>query len=243
MGRVAVRREGTGPEVLLVHGGASPATTWSGLEGLTRRWTLMLMHRRGYPPSPPPAEGQDFEVDASDVEGLLGDRPHLIAHSYGSLGALIAATRRPSRVRSLTIIEPPLFLWEGDPEIEHLRGLGDAVLLDGLDAEPRVLREFLQLAGSPSLDDGPLPAAVASGVRRAHGARLPGEARPSLEVLRDAGIPSLVASGGHTPGLERIRDHLAEALDGERLLALGGGHFVPRAPGFAEQLEAFLSRC
>ena len=34
-----------GPEVLLVHGGASPATTWSGLEALSKRWTLAYILR------------------------------------------------------------------------------------------------------------------------------------------------------------------------------------------------------
>jgi pimeloyl-ACP methyl ester carboxylesterase len=51
---IAVIREGTGPEVLLVHGGASPETTWSGLEQLSERWTLIYVYRRGYDPSPPP---------------------------------------------------------------------------------------------------------------------------------------------------------------------------------------------
>jgi pimeloyl-ACP methyl ester carboxylesterase len=50
---ISVIREGSGPEVLLVHGGASPRTTWGGLESLKPRGTLALVHRRGYPPSPP----------------------------------------------------------------------------------------------------------------------------------------------------------------------------------------------
>jgi len=107
---VCVIREGSGPEVLLDHGGASPRTTWSGLESLEPRWTLALVHRRGYPPSPShPGTGHDFDVDASDLASLLDSRPHVVAHSYGVLGTLIAASRAPTRVRSLTLIEPPLF--------------------------------------------------------------------------------------------------------------------------------------
>jgi hypothetical protein len=49
-----------------------------------------------------------------------------------------------------------------------------------------------------------------------------------------------VASGGHAAGIERICDALATALDGERVVAPGAGHFVGGAPGFAEQLERFL---
>jgi pimeloyl-ACP methyl ester carboxylesterase len=238
---VAVIREGEGPEVLLVHGGASPATTWSGLESLSARWTLAYVYRRGYPPSPPEPDGRhDFDVDADDVAGLLAARPHVVAHSYGALGAAIAATRSPELVRSLTLIEPPLYLEPDDPDVARLRRLGDEVLAHGLDADPDVLREFLRGAGAPVPDSGPLPEAVKHGVRRAHGGRSPSEANPPLDVLRDAGVPCLVASGGHDRSLERICDLVAEALRGERLVAPGAGHFVAAAPGFAEQLERFL---
>jgi pimeloyl-ACP methyl ester carboxylesterase len=243
MDAVAVIREGEGPEVLLVHGGASPETTWGALAPLRARWTLALVHRRGYPPSPPPPEGrQDFEVDAADVAALLDARPHIVAHSYGVLGTLIAATRAPARVRSLTLIEPPLFyLVPGDAEVARLEQMGNAVLTHGLEADTATLREFLRISGAPDVDDGPLPDEVARGVRRAHGGRLPGEARPALELIRGAGIPSLVASGGHAPGLERICDALSTALAAQRLVAPGAGHFVAAAPGFASRLDEFLA--
>ena len=239
---IAVVREGEGEEVLLVHGGASPRTTWGALSTLGERWTLAYAHRRGYPPSPPAPDGrQDFEVDAADLAPLLDSAPHVVAHSYGVLGTLVAAARRPDRVRSLTLIEPPLYyLVPGDPVVARLEAMGNEVLLRGLDADPTILRAFLRLAGAPEVDDGPLPEGVADGVRRAHGGRLPGEARPDLQALRDAGVPALVASGDHSPGIERICDALAAALGGERLVAPGAGHFVAAAPGFAARLEAFL---
>jgi hypothetical protein len=105
---------------------------------------------------------------------------------------------------------------------------------------PETLREFLRIAGAP-VDDGPLSAEVARGVRRAHGARPPGEARPDLDTLRSAGVPTLVASGDHAPALERICDAVAAELDAERLVAPGAGHFVAAAPGFAESFERFLA--
>ena len=237
-----MRCEGDGPEVLLVHGGASPDVTWSALAPLRTRWTLASVHRRGYPPSPPPLNGrQDFEVDAADVLPLLSSRPHVVAHSYGVLGALIAAARRPEDVRSLTMIEPPLYhLVPGDPEVEQLEQIGAVVLKEGLDADPATLREFLRIAGAPGVGDGPLPEAVAHGVRRAQGGRPPAEARPALDRIRAAAVPSLVASGVHARGIERICDALAAALDADRLVAAGAGHFVVAAPDFAERLERFL---
>jgi pimeloyl-ACP methyl ester carboxylesterase len=236
---ICVLREGTGPEVLLVHGGASPAATWVGLAPLNKRWTLAFVHRRGYPPSPPGRH--DFDVDADDLEPLLDTRPHIVAHSYGTLGALIAGGRRPAQVRSLTLIEPPFFhLALGDPAVERLASLGDEVLEKGLDADPQRLREFLRIAGAPGIDDGPLPSDVARGVRRAHGGRSPREARPPLAPLRAAKVPCLIASGAHSVGIERICDALAAVLGAERLVASGGGHFVANAPGFADRLEQFL---
>ena len=239
---VSVTRTGNGPEILLVHGGASPDATWGALAPLGARWTLASVHRRGYLPSPAPPDGhQDFDVDAADIVPLLSSHPHVIAHSYGVLGTLIAAAQRPQDVRSLILIEPPLYhLVSGDPEVDRLERIGDAVLTDGLDADPETLRAFLRIAGAPGVDEGPLPEAVANGVRRAHGGRVPGEARPPLEPIREAAVPSLVASGDHTPGIERICDALAAALPAERVVAPGAGHFVPAAPGFAERLERFL---
>jgi pimeloyl-ACP methyl ester carboxylesterase len=240
---VAVTREGAGPEVLLVHGGASARRTWGALAPLAARWTLAFVHRRGYPPSPPEPGGvHDFDVDADDLAALLAGRPHLVAHSYGALGTLLAAQRAPGSVRSLTIVEPPLaHLVRGGPDVAEFERIGDEVLTRGLDTEPEDLRTFLRVSGAGEFGPGPLPENVARAVRRAQGGRLPREAHPRLDVLRDAGIPALVASGGHSPGIERICDVVAEGLGARRLIAPGAGHFVAAAPGFADELERFLA--
>ena len=121
-------------------------------------------------------------------------------------------------------------------EVLNKRGaLDDA----GEPAPLQLLREFLAIAGSP-VGEGPLPDQVVAGVNRAHGGRLPTEARPDLDAIRDSGLPVLVASGDHTPGLEAICDALAERLDAERIVCPGAGHFVTAAPGFSDRLEEFL---
>jgi pimeloyl-ACP methyl ester carboxylesterase len=239
-GEIFVRREGSGPEVVLVHGGASPERTWAALGELAARWTLVIPYRRGYEPSPPGRH--DFELDAADLASLLGAGAHLVTHSYGGLGALIAAGREPGLVRSLTLIETPLFcVAPEDPEVAELQRLGDEFLLRGLEAEPRGLREFLAIAGAEGLtEEGPLPARVARAVRRSQGGRSPGEARPDLGALREAGVPALVASGGHSEAQERICDRLAEELGAQREVFWGAGHFVQEAPGFGARLEGHL---
>jgi pimeloyl-ACP methyl ester carboxylesterase len=240
MGEIFVRREGGGPEVVLVHGGASPERTWAALGELAARWTLVIPYRRGYEPSPPGRH--DFELDATDLAPLLGVEVHLVTHSYGGLGALIAAGRKPGSVRSLTLIETPLFcVAPEDPEVVELQRLGDEFLLRGLEAEPRGLREFLAIAGVEGLtEEGPLPARVARAVRRSQGGRSPGEARPDLGALREAEVPVLVASGGHSGAQERICDRLAEELRAQREVFCGAGHFVQEAPGFGARLEEHL---
>jgi pimeloyl-ACP methyl ester carboxylesterase len=203
---------------------------------------LVTAYRRGFPPSPLPPEGrQDFDVDADDLEPLLAERPHVVAHSYGGLGALIAATRGVDRVRSLTLIEPPLFhLLPDDRELMRFKRMGDEFLAHGLETDPATLREFLRVAGSPIPDEGPLPEGVVHAIRRAHGGRSPSEARPALGVLRDARVPILVASGDHAAFLERAADALAAELGARRLVCPGAGHLVVDAPGFGARLEGFL---
>ena len=44
--------------------------------------------------------------DSDDIVTLMGDGAHLVGHSYGGLGALCAAARRPAATLSLTLLEP-----------------------------------------------------------------------------------------------------------------------------------------
>ena len=203
---------------------------------------MLYVYRRGFAPSPePPCDRQDFELDANDLLGLLEDRRHLVGHSYGGVAAAIAAISRPAQVRSLTLLEPALFLPTDDPEVSRFARMGDEVMTHGLQTEPATLREFLRIAGAPISDDGPLPEEVVRGVRRAEGSRPPSEAHPRLELLPDAGVPSLVVSGDHHPAIEHMCDAVAAALGARRLICPGAGHFVAAAPGFADQLEQFLT--
>jgi pimeloyl-ACP methyl ester carboxylesterase len=118
---------GEGEPVVLVHGSGAcgdPADgDWSAQRPLADRFQLLIPARRGYFQSPPIARG-DFAVDAADIAGLLGDGAHLVAHSYGGVGALLAAAECPAAVRSLTLIEPAAFaVARGDPDVEALVAL------------------------------------------------------------------------------------------------------------------------
>ncbi|WP_408015148.1 alpha/beta fold hydrolase [Roseomonas harenae] len=62
---------------------------------------LLVPDRRGYGRSPP-AQGEDFLVDAGDIAEVMGDGAHLVGHSYGGLGVMFAAARRPDATLSLS---------------------------------------------------------------------------------------------------------------------------------------------
>jgi pimeloyl-ACP methyl ester carboxylesterase len=125
----------------------------------------------------PPEGRQDFAVDAADLADLLDARSHIVAHSYGVLGTLIAATLRPARVRSLTLIEPPLYyLAPGDSEVARLERMGNAVLTHGVDTDAATLREFLRLAGAPDVE---FAARTAAACRPRHAQRSRPSATPA----------------------------------------------------------------
>jgi pimeloyl-ACP methyl ester carboxylesterase len=238
---LATRVFGSGPRAVLVHGGSGPDRTWEMQTALALRWQLVIPSRRGFDGSPS-TERQDFEDDAADLVPLLSTGAHLVGFSYGGLGALIVAGRLPALVRSLTIIETPLFsLGRGDPGIERFEKLSNEFLAAGLDARPEVLEEFLDVAALPRSASGSLPMEVEAEIRLARGGRPPGEAEPDLEAIRKAEFPVLVISGGHRPELERLCDQLAQAVGGERAAITGRGHAIPRADGFNDRLEQFWS--
>jgi len=237
--QIAVERFGSGPAVLLVHGGAGPELTWDRQMQLAQRWSLIIPIRRGFPRSAP-AERQDFEADAEDVGRLLTKRTHLVGFSYGGLGATLAAVEDPELVRSLTLIETPLYrAAPRNPAVRKIAKAGDDFLSG--EADEFTEREFLTNAGiDPEGASGRTGQLIREAIDAARGGRSPSEAKPDLDALASAGIPVMVVSGGHNEGIEALSDALAKRLNARREIVPGAGHAVPRAPGFNDVLEDFL---
>ena len=214
--------------VVLVHGSlATGAEEWGAQRPLVDEgFRLLVPDRRGYGRSPA-ARGEDFLRDAEDIVELMGDGAHLVGHSYGGLGALIAAARRPEATRSLTLLEPATFaLGQRHPAAraiaDEVRRLWDKDLPD----EEWVVR-FLKAVGS---DPDTLPPAVLVDAlplvpscrhgRPGWGADLP------LPELASAPFPKLVVSGGHSAGFEAMCDDLAERIGASRAVVEGAGHEI-----------------
>ena len=175
----------------------------------------------------PAADGEDFLRDGDDIAELMGDGAHLVGHSYGGLGAMFAAARRPGATRSLTLLEPAaLALGQGDPAgrslVDAVRRIWDLDLPD----EEWVVR-FLTAVGSDPTEFPPEVLTVAAPlvpvVRRA---RQMWTYELPLDELAAAPFPKLVVSGGHSAGFDAICDDLAERIGATRAVAAGAGHEV-----------------
>ncbi|MFI9503592.1 alpha/beta fold hydrolase [Nocardia sp. NPDC052566] len=239
---LSVHRSGTGPPVVLLHGGLPADMTWAAQQELAASWTLIAPNRRGFAPSPAAAR-QDFRADADDLVDLLADLPggaHLVGYSYGGLGAQLAAERVPEQVRSLTMVEVPMWnATSGDAVVEAFAELSDRFAADPDDAEAE--RDFFAAIGvDPKILAG-LGDDVLQALELGRRLRSPRELEPHFEPIVDAGIPALVLSGDHHPAHERLCDAIATRLGAQRARLPGAGHAVQRAQGFNTTLETFLT--
>jgi len=219
---------GSGTPVVLVHGSlATGAEEWQAQRPLADDgFRLLVFDRRGYGKNPA-AESEDFLCDADDIAEFMGDGAHLVGHSYGGLGVLFAAARRPEATRSLAVLEPAAFAlgWHHPAAralADEVRRLWDQDLPD----DEWVVR-FLKVVGS---DPDALPpevlAAAAPLVPVVRRSRPMWQSDLPLAELATAPFPKLVVSGGHSAGFDAICDDLAERIGASRAVAAGAGHEV-----------------
>ena len=216
--------------------------TWSAQKSLTERFEIVAPNRRGFPPGPG-VERVDFEDEAGWFEPFLEPEAHVVGHSYGGVIALLSAARRPERVRSLTVIEPPaLGVARGRPAVEDFVAQTEQHWTSGPRDPAEFLRGFLSLVGSPT-PPGNFTPELLQGARTLMVERSPAEAVIPVEELARAPFPKLVVSGGHSPAFEAVCDVLEERLGAERAVLPGAGHSVQRlGEPFNELLTSFVER-
>jgi pimeloyl-ACP methyl ester carboxylesterase len=232
-----------GPRLLLVHGSVvNGEVTWTAQRPLAERFDLVVPNRRGFPPGPA-VERVDFEDEAAWLEQFVAPGTHLVGHSYGGVISLLAGARRPERLRSLAVIEPPAFaVAPGDPDVD--RFVADSIRLwrEGPRDPAQFLRAFLVAVGS-SLPRGEPTPAMLQGARTLMVERGPWEAEIPLAALRDAPFPKLVVSGAHSRAFDAVCDVLEARLDAERAVLPGAGHSVQRlGEPFNAVLADFVTR-
>jgi pimeloyl-ACP methyl ester carboxylesterase len=240
--RLYVHEWGSGPTVVLVHGAVlGGREAWRAQRPLTERWTLVAPDRPGHGRSPDAR--QDFETEAPIVaDQLLQEPVHLVGHSYGAIVAMLAAARKPDKVRSLTVIEPPATsVTHGDAVVDEWAAETRAVFADPGDDLPALLGRFFDLAGVQAPMPEPLPEPLERGTRALAGARPPTEAELPLAALAASGLPCLVISGGHHQGYEAVCDVIAAKTNAQRAIIPGAAHLVPETGDpFNRRLEEFL---
>ncbi len=241
-GGMAIEETGIGERVILVHGGgASGINAWKPQLALADSYKLVIVSRLGYPGSRP-TEREDFDVDARLLEGLLEDGAHLVGHSYGAIGAALAAVRRPAAVRSLTMIDAPCSsAARGNPVVDAYESeMQRLVASPPADPSEFVRGVFAILDSKMKLPD-PLPPPLIAFGGRLPKLRWPWEADVPFEELCSRAFPKLVISGGRNPLYEVIADAIAPRLGAERYVLTDAGHdFADAGEALTARIRAFL---
>jgi pimeloyl-ACP methyl ester carboxylesterase len=107
---ISVRRSGSGPPLLLVHGTTADHQRWLPiLPRFEQHFTVYAMDRRGRGGS---GDAPDYELlrEAEDVAAVVeavGEPVFVLGHSYGAICAM-EATRLTDRIARLILYEPPI---------------------------------------------------------------------------------------------------------------------------------------
>jgi pimeloyl-ACP methyl ester carboxylesterase len=253
--RIAYRRLGDGPAIIVIHGGMGSSVGWGPVAArLSRQFEVFLFDRRGRGLSDDGQRPHALQREVEDVQALLeiaGPGATLLGHSFGGAVALETAREtQTGQVDALVLYEPAVGVAGAiTPEaIERMQALisngePDAALDIGIAA----LDAAELVSGAPRRRATPRPApllALAPTVPR----ELRAVTEPGLDADRYAtlDVPTLVLLGTSSPAVQRRNcEHLASTLPRARLEWLDGlGHVAHTAAPdvVAAAVSAFLNR-
>ncbi|MFC6825847.1 alpha/beta fold hydrolase [Halopelagius fulvigenes] len=240
---IAYEREGSGPPLILLHGGSGTRQTWDALRPhLADDFTLVVPDRRGRGDS---GDADEYHLDreAADARALVdavdGD-PTVFGHSFGGLVALAAASE--ADIDRLVLYEPAILVGEhrDDDLADRMRER-----LDAGDPENAMKLFYRNGAGIPDPErlpfwpDGVNFDLVDTVIRENYAVE-----GYDLSEDVDVDVPTLLLTGEHGP--DHLRDavfELDERLPESRIAALDGvGHAATdSAPDrVAAEIRAFV---
>jgi pimeloyl-ACP methyl ester carboxylesterase len=252
-GPVPLIEQGTGPVILIMHGGSGDATAWAGVaDRLAGEFRVLRYTRPTYRWTPPPhgAEAVSAEVaDALGVARSVGEPVVVVGHSSGAVVALQAALTDPEPFAAVAVYEPPLDVTHS-PAGQRALAAAQQALAQG--ERLRAMRIHLRdLVGMPRRMV--VPTTLLPPARRFFRRYAPGQiadnemldALPDgLERFRDLQLPVLLISGAKSPAhLQTRSSELAAVLPevaGEvTLTGQGHGANLGAPDALAEALTAF----
>lgn len=253
-----VRVGGGVRRVLFIHGTLGHVGSWTRVQAaLLDKLAMTAFDRPSHGASAPwtgdGGAGGLHTLTTQIAAGLIDGRADIVGHSYGATVALRLALEMPNRVRSLVLIEPPLFaLARGTPACDdHTRAMAgfDTALAAG---EHETAARIFQAAMNPDAPwDGLSERAQARlagqivrigeerGVTRddAPGLCAPGR----LETITQ---PVLLVEGSAAPPIvNMVHDGLAGRIpQAQRVVVMGAGHMSPQThpENVAAEIAAFL---
>jgi proline iminopeptidase len=262
--RLFERRIGTGPEVVVLHGGPGAHHDYllPGFDRLARRRCLIYYDQRGGGRSAVPREVPvGWREQVADLEALRQHwslaRLTIVGYSWGGLLALLYAIEHPDRIERLALVSPAPVWRAARAEFERrfaersaspvITTMRDELRASGLatrDPEAYRRRAFeLSVAGyfhDPARTRDLTPFRITGRTQQAVWESL-GEydLRPSLASL---GFPALVVHGIEDPiPLESVRE-LADLLGAAFIPIPDCGHvpYVESPEAFFAALDPFL---
>ncbi|MER5883229.1 alpha/beta hydrolase [Streptomyces sp. NPDC001941] len=231
--------DGSGPVLLLVHGGAERPASWERVtELLAGDFRVVRFARRIYVPGARVPPHYSVATEAADILAVaerLGGGPLLLCgHSSGAVAALEAALREPSVCAGLVLYEPPVLAGDlvgAEPARRARRALeaGDArealrIHLREIAQETEAVTDGILARSVPS---DAFTARVAAGLADVDALDALGV---GVERYARLGLPVTLVQGDRSPAhLHRRLAALARVLPRARVVTLAGqGHTAHR---------------
>jgi 3-oxoadipate enol-lactonase len=221
---------GSGPAVLLLHGGLGDSELWEPVVPfLAERFRTIRTDLRFFGRSTGPAAPWSWHDDVIGVLDELGvERAALVGLSLGGRIAIDVALDRPERLWALGLVAPGLsghdgraYTAEQEARIEEALAAGEVEAALEIDLEPWAplgVDDRIRRLGHATPDANPLPAGVEP--------RAPAGA-PAKERLSELAVPTLVVTASHDPaGFREVGPLIASEAPNARHVELDSDHFM-----------------